>query len=175
MAIGINKEKVILFPMGPVSDELLEWLLNMLPETAGVKGVKEKQTKIPFGAYNRKREQYLGDALLEYIREMDHYMKGTLIGLINADCYAEGHNYIFGEAVLKGYQAIVALPRLRQSFYGLSENPDLFRERVLKEILHELGHTWGFTHCPDPLCAMHFANSLSDIDVKNTHYCELHS
>lgn len=171
MTIRLKKENVYLFPMGSVSDDLLKWLSKTLAEAAGVKVEREKKIKIPSGAYNRKREQYLGDAILEFLRSMRYHTDGTMIGLIDADCYTEGHNFIFGEAVLKGNQAIVALPRLHQSFYGLDENPVLFRERVLKELLHELGHTWGLVHCPDPHCAMHFANNVSEIDEKEANYC----
>jgi archaemetzincin len=94
-----------------------------------------------------------------------------VIGLADVDCYTSGLNFIFGLATLGGPAAIVALPRLRQSFYGLPEDADLFRERALKEVVHELGHTWGLSHCPDSRCVMHFSNTLHDTDVKGARFC----
>jgi archaemetzincin len=94
-----------------------------------------------------------------------------LLGLIEADCYAPGLNFIFGQAKPHGREAFVALPRLRQSFYGLPEDPTLLRQRALTEAVHELGHTWSLTHCPDPQYVMHFSNSLRETDVKGSNFC----
>jgi archaemetzincin len=94
-----------------------------------------------------------------------------VLGMIDADCYAPGLNFIFGQAALHGRVAFIALPRLRPSFYGMAEDPPLFRQRVLTEAVHELGHTWGLTHCPDPHCVMHFSNTLHDTDLKGATFC----
>ena len=64
-----------------------------------------------------------------------------------------------------------SLARLRQEFYGLPPNRALFQQRVLKESVHELGHTYGVGHCLDPACVMHSANSLKDTDYKGWHFC----
>lgn len=120
----------------------------------------------------RRREQYFGDALLAFLREKQHSIRGTLLGLIDQDCYTGNLGFILGQAVLKGHEAIVATKRLRQSFYGFPENPGLLRERLLKEAMHEIGHTWGLPHCPDSHCVMHFSSSLNDTDIKEAKYCD---
>ena len=88
------------------------------------------------------------------------------MGLADADCYAPGLNFVFGQATLGGQEACVARLRLRPSFYGLPENLPLFRRRVLKEAVRELGHTWGLGHCSDGQCVMVFSNTLQDTDAK---------
>ena len=47
----------------------------------------------------------------------------------------------------------------------------LFRARLLKEAVHELGHTLGLEHCADPGCVMHFSNRLADTERKGDVYC----
>jgi archaemetzincin len=98
---------------------------------------------------------------------------GCLLGLIDADCYAPGFNFVFGQASEETGVAFVALPRLRQSLHGLTEDEGLLRERTLKEAIHELGHTWGLEHCPNTGCVMHFSNSLIDTDRKGAAFCGL--
>ncbi len=56
-------------------------------------------------------------------------------------------NFVFGEAYKGGRVAAIYLPRLRQEFYGLESNKLVFHERIVKEAIHELGHTFGLFHC----------------------------
>ena len=72
---------------------------------------------------------------------------------------------------MRGREAVIALPRLRQSFYGLPDDEKLFLARAVKEAVHELGHTYGLGHCPDARCVMHFSNSLRDTDFKSHRFC----
>ncbi len=44
-------------------------------------------------------------------------------------------------------------------------------ERVVKEAIHELGHTYGLGHCRDARCIMYFSNSLLDTDRKGAAFC----
>lgn len=126
---------------------------------------------LPASAYDARRRQYRGHALIAALQALRSPSGTRKVGLADVDCYAPGLNFIFGQAAAEGREAIVALPRLRPSFYGLPEEPALFRERVLKEVVHELGHTWGLAHCAAPRCVMYFSNTLHDTDVKGVEFC----
>jgi len=93
------------------------------------------------------------------------------VGVVDLDLYAPQLNFAFGQAAIGGREALVALPRLRQSFYGMPEDLELFRQRTLKEAIHELGHAFGLGHCPKRNCVMCFSNSLPDTDTKGTSFC----
>jgi len=95
-----------------------------------------------------------------------------LLVLCNFDAYSNGLNFVFGQAHMNGKVAAVYLPRLRQEFYGLEENENLFLQRVLKEAVHEIGHAFGLGHCPISRCVMHFSNSISDTDAKAKDFCQ---
>ncbi len=168
---GIGRKPIAVIPVGPVSRDLLVWLQDRLPATIGRRAVVGEQAPVPPRAWNQSRHQCLGDAILETLHRLRYPEAERLVGLIERDCYAPGLNFVFGQAAANGREAMVALPRLRQSFYGLPEDPTLFCERALKEVVHELGHTWGLGHCPDPRCVMHFSNRLADTDFKGPHCC----
>jgi archaemetzincin len=66
---------------------------------------------------------------------------------------------------------VVSFARLRQEFYGLAGNREVFLERAYKEALHETGHLFGLVHCPERKCAMSLATTVRQIDLKDDAYC----
>jgi archaemetzincin len=161
----------VLLPIGPVPADLLAQLRK---EVSGI--VKRDVTVAapisrPAAAFDESRQQYRGSVLLEEVSRHDVAGADRVVGIIDADAYAPGLNFIFGQAMKPGRFAIVALPRLRDSFRGRPENPIRFRQRVVKEVVHEIGHSFGFEHCEDRKCVMHFSNSLGDTDYKSAHFC----
>lgn len=123
---------------------------------------------IPENAFDHNRQQYLAGPFLETLKEFVP-TKTHGLALVNLDLFVPRLNFIFGLAEFGG-NALVALPRLSPTFYGLPENQKLYDERVVKEALHELGHVLGLHHCHNR-CVMRFSNSLSDTDRKPDEYC----
>ncbi|WP_054853493.1 archaemetzincin family Zn-dependent metalloprotease [Vulcanisaeta distributa] len=118
----------------------------------------------------RRGGQIRADALLDYLEPRvrggyEGFDKIVLV--INDDGYVEGGlNFVFGVAKIGGALALVFTKRLRggeQSLYHL---------RILKEVLHELGHSFGLDHCTDPKCVMYFSNTIEDTDRKGPGYCQ---
>ena len=162
---------ILLIPVGPIPADLLSGLIKPLAATFSLPCRIVAPIPIPPAAYDRRREQYLGSRILAALARLSLPDAERVLGIIDTDCYAPGLNFIFGQASIHGRDCFIALPRLRQSFYGLPEDEPLFRQRVLKEAVHELGHTYGLSHCPKPGCVMHFSNSLHDTDVKGAEFC----
>ena len=123
---------------------------------------------VPEGAYVRSRQQYEAEPFLGILENQVRHSAHAL-GLVDLDLFVPSLNFIFGSAEFGG-NAIVALPRLRQSFYGLPNDDSLFFQRTVKEVFHELGHVVGLRHCNNH-CVMRFSNSLSDTDDKPEDYC----
>jgi archaemetzincin len=92
--------------------------------------------------------------------------------VVSADLYIPILTFVFGEAQLKGSCAVVSLHRLRQEFYGLPADPQLLTSRLIKEAVHELGHTLGIPHCEDYGCVMAPSHAVEWIDLKNSGFCE---
>ena len=88
-----------------------------------------------------------------------------ILGVTEVDLYTPDLNFVFGQAQRPGKAAVISLNRLHTS------DLSLFRNRMVKEAVHELGHTLGLRHCPDIYCVMHFSNSLMDTDIKDSEFC----
>jgi archaemetzincin len=45
------------------------------------------------------------------------------------------------------------------------------RERLEREVAHELGHTFGLVHCPDARCCMSLSTTIEQVDAKLPEFC----
>lgn len=159
----------IIQPVGEIREEWLTFLGKGLEDVFGYPYRVSPLSKIPESSYNKDREQYDAEVLLGEIAKNISSVSKSLLGVIDVDLYVEGLNFVFGLAD-KGL-AIISITRFRPEFYGEKKNEHLFKERLLKESIHELGHTFGLHHCIDKRCVMHFSNSLEDTDFKSTNFC----
>ena len=129
--------------------------------------------RAPRRGYNPYRRQHRSEFFLEQLKTLrDEMGVDRLLGVTSLDLYAPGLNFIFGEAAPWWGVAIISTHRLKPEFYGERENRGLFLERCVKEAVHEIGHTLGLRHCPNPSCVMHFSNTIWDTDRKGVGFCE---
>jgi archaemetzincin len=170
--LPLKRSGIVLVPIGAVPMAVLAHLQRGLPSILKRDVIIGAAIPLPKRALVASRNQYLGSALLDDLEQHDVPQAERVVGVIDADAFAPGLNFIFGQAKLPGRYAVVALPRLRDSFRGRPKNVAKFHDRALKETVHELGHTFGFEHCPNRKCVMHFSNSFGDTDYKNAQFCE---
>jgi archaemetzincin len=161
--------KITLKPLGNISNAIMEELKDRM----GAVFHCAVEIKAGFSdlaqAYNPERKQYFSSKLLASLRKSEKDER--VVGIADVDLYVPRLNFVFGEADIVSGIAIVSLCRLRQEYYGLAPDEALFLERATKEIVHELGHTFGLGHCPNNKCVMHFSNSLADTDLKGASFC----
>lgn len=160
---------ITLVPVGKVERALLEALCPALEQTFEVECRLGMPLAMPEKAYDRRRRQYNAEEILHILPTS---VRGRVLGVVDADLYVPRLNFVFGLADMVQGRALIALARLRQEFYGLPAEPALFLQRMIKEAVHELGHTCGLGHCADPLCVMAFSNTLGDTDRKAAAFCE---
>lgn len=122
-------------------------------------------------AFDPPRNQYHSTAILQRLEKMNNDPEVRLLGVTGLDLYVPVLTFVFGEAQLEGGCALVSLHRLREEFYGLPPSNDLLHERLIKEAVHELGHTFGLRHCPDWQCVMASTHAVERLDTKGTGFC----
>ena len=121
--------------------------------------------------YDPVRRQYNGDKLLKIVGTLNGAGDSKTIGLFNVDLFIPILTYIFGQAQLNGKTAVASLYRLNNERYGMPANDKLLLERFTKEVVHELGHTFGLIHCHTPTCVMRSSTYVEDIDQKEAQFC----
>ena len=117
------------------------------------------------------RRQYNGNKLLAAVNHISTPRSVKTIGLFSVDLFIPILTYIFGQAFLNGHTGIASLYRLSNERYGIEPDDRLLLERFTKEVLHELGHTFGLIHCLTPTCVMRSSTYVEDIDQKNHGLC----
>lgn len=126
----------------------------------------------PAETFHPERRQFHSTALLARMNGRMAADAWRAIGVTAADLYIPILTFVFGEAQMSGPCAVVSYHRLRQEFYGLPADPAALAERLLKEALHELGHTFGLAHCDDYRCVMAPAHAVEWIDLKDAAFCD---
>jgi len=125
----------------------------------------------PQFAFHAERQQFHSTDLLDRMQRYLGPNTWRLLGITADDLYIPILTFVFGEAQMAGPAAVVSTHRLRQEFYGLERDERLERERLLKEALHELGHTLDLRHCGDYRCAMASSHAVEWIDLKEGALC----
>ena len=124
-------------------------------------------------AFDRGRQQYGSIPVLEMLSRVCPVDAWKLLAVTERDLFIPVLTFVYGHAQLGGRVAVISLARLRQEFYGLAPNREIFLERAHKEALHELGHTIGLVHCADRSCAMSLGTNIRQIDGKRDAFCAL--
>jgi archaemetzincin len=120
-------------------------------------------------AYDPLRMQTNSTALLAQVLTKEG--SGKRVAIVDVDLFIPILTFVFGEAQLNGTAAVVSTHRLADHYYGLPRNDSLTLVRLEKEIVHELGHTFGLYHCRHFECVMRSSPAVEEIDIKSVHPC----
>ena len=164
-------KRIQLLPLGSVDPELLSDLATGLVREFAIPCELLTPIAEPAYAFNVTRRQYSSTEILASLAQRSTPDTWRILAITALDLYIPILTFVFGEAQLGGTSAVVSMHRLRDEFYGLPPNILLLRERLLKESVHELGHTLNLSHCEDYQCAMSRSHGVEWIDLKSASFC----
>jgi len=121
-------------------------------------------------AYHEDRDQYHSTAILEKLTALSPPHVVKVLGIAQVDLFIPILTHVFGEAQLGGTSSIISTYRLKEGLSPLGSESSL-ASRILKEAIHELGHTFKLRHCREKSCIMHYCRGIADVDSKSRHLC----
>ena len=148
---------------------LVAWLGSALAARTGLLAVQDSPRPLERAWLDSERRQCSSNRVVDALVDLADGRRPDewTLAVTAADLYADGRDFVFGEAALGGAWAVVSLARLR----GPDEDPHLLHSRLLTESLHEIGHVAGLQHCSEDRCAMARASLPQDIDRKEPEFC----
>ena len=120
-------------------------------------------------AHDPDRNQYHSTSILTQLEACCPREGLKVIAITREDLFIPILTHVYGEAQLGGRACILSISRLISG--PDMGGPDSGASRIVKEAIHELGHTFDLRHCEDELCIMHYCRILEDVDKKSNRFC----
>jgi archaemetzincin len=160
-----------LLPIGNADDGLLKDICPAIEDSLRVSCKVFPVHLDPEFAFHGERQQYHSSEILQTMQNFRTADCWRMLGIGIVDMYIPILTFVFGEAQMGGPCAVVSTHRLRQEFYGLPADSELLRQRLIKEAVHEIGHTLNLRHCDDYRCVMASSHAVECIDLKESALC----
>jgi archaemetzincin len=126
---------------------------------------------LPANAYYEPRNRYKADSLLLFQKKLQPSQFSAVAGLTCRDISTSNGNIkdwgVFGLGYCPGNTCVISVYRMQ------STTLQQFKERLIKVLLHELGHNLGLPHCNyDSTCMMNDARgTMAQVDMEKKWLC----
>jgi archaemetzincin len=164
--------EISIVPVNSIDHGLLTRLALCLEERFLASCFVRSTLAVPKSALNSVRRQLFFGSLAAKLAAAHEGSEGIVLGVTDYDLYKTSHHFIFGGSSESHHCAVVSLHRLHPEFYGEASDENVVFQRLLKEAVHEIGHTMGLKHCYNARCPMYYSNSVFDTDNKYSNFCE---
>jgi archaemetzincin len=163
---------VCVLPLGSLDEDILVTIDRGVRRTFGLEVRQLEAEQTPGYAYDPTRRQYSSELILRDVIKRYPDETFRLLAVTDVDLFIPMLTFVYGQAQVNGKVSIISTARMHQNFYTLAENRALLLSRIRKESMHELGHTFGLTHCQLPSCLMSIATGIEQLDAKGDKLCD---
>ena len=162
--------QIVISPIGEIDATLSHLIANEVTRIFGMRTEILPLINTVDFAFDTKRRQFYSTLILDRLADAAPPWAIKVLGITTEDLFIPILTHVYGEAQLGGKTCIISTYRLDE------ENPtsrpgNPFNHRVVKEAIHELGHTFKLRHCPEDSCVMHYCRSIVDVDRKTDQLC----
>jgi len=165
-----SAHNIIISPIGDVTPDLLGPISEEIKRIYGYPTeVLSLLDDLEF-AFHPNRNQYHSTPILEQLAQKAPAGAIKVLALVEVDLFIPILTHVYGEAQLGGKACIVSTIRLNEGHSYLNTQ-EPFLSRIVKEAIHELGHTFQLRHCREHTCLMHYCRNESDVDRKSDQLC----
>ena len=159
-------------PYGSFPDNLIREAEAGILKMYKLKVVILKPIALPAAAFYAPRSRYRAEKLLDDLEKHLSPESAKIIGLTIKDISTTKNEIedwgIFGLGTLSGSACVVSTFRLRAHH----ASDVLLKERLIKVINHEIGHTLGLSHCTHTNCLMEDGKgSIDTVDREDGKLC----
>lgn len=162
---------IAIVPLQFDDGRLIEVVREAVARSFGVTALVVKAQISVEAGRDKLRNQVNSTWLLSLLRALPAENATKVLGVIDHDLFVPVLTYLFGEAELGGRAAVVSAHRFREENYGLPPSRTLLESRLISEAVHELGHTFGLTHCSNIGCVMQSTIIVEELDQKDRSFC----
>ena len=164
-------------PVRLSDEELVHTVCDAVESVYGIQTVAVDPQRAPWHSYDYSRDQYNAAGFTE-IAEYGPHKKNIVV--TDLDLFSYPLNFVFGQAHLSGRASVISTYRLNPDFYECDGGQDpisdevydqMYKERVAKESVHEVGHMLGIRHCSNNWCVMSFSPTIAEVDAKGKYLC----
>lgn len=168
----MHKRKIALLVLGDFDANTIEYIADKITSFYGCKTILLDSLNLPKNAYNKSRDRYRADTLLNFLKTRIPDSIDNIIGFTNEDISVSIHSSndwgVFGYGHCPGKCSVVSSFRLGKN----KVQREIFNTRIKNVVLHELGHNFGLPHCLDSNCLMKDAKGkLSSVEGSNRKLC----
>lgn len=121
-------------------------------------------------SFHPNRNQYHSTSILEQLALKAPAGAIKVLAVVEVDLFIPILTHVYGEAQLGGMACMVSTIRLNEGHSALNTQQPFFG-RIIKEAIHELGHTFRLRHCREHTCLMHYCRDERDVDRKSDQLC----
>jgi archaemetzincin len=164
-----RQEHIIISPIGNLDPKLIKQVGQEVRRILGYRSRTKSVLQDVDFSFDSSRNQHYSTPILEKLADLAPSHTVKILAISRVDLFIPILTHVYGEAQLGGKACIISTHRLNE---GLgSDISKMFIQRVVKEAIHELGHTFNLRHCKDHSCCMHYCRTIKDVDRKSDQLC----